>query len=108
VFASCVTPSHPISVLVSVSGDYKQALHYCFLVAGYLQLVLSDVPQHPLLGLQLFTLGDLLASQAGREEEARVALAMSRDVLRCSLGPASDMMLRLEASMREVSHSGTH
>lgn len=62
------------------SGDYPSALRYCFLVVGYLRLVHSDVPEHPLLGLQLYTLGDILTTQSGRAAEALHAYRLSHEV----------------------------
>jgi hypothetical protein len=52
------------------AGDYERALRYCFLVVGYLRVVLCAVPRHPLLGLQLYTLGDILTTRQGRAAEA--------------------------------------
>lgn len=39
------------------SGDFHRAVDECLFVVGFLHAILKDVPVHPLLGLQLFTLG---------------------------------------------------
>lgn len=49
-------------------------------MVGYLHLALSDVPRHPLLGLQLYTLGDLLSTRPGRAAEALHVFGLSHEV----------------------------
>ena len=63
------------------SGDLNKALSYCFKVVGYLFITFSDVPRHPLLGLQLYTLGDILMSQEGRTTEAHFVYSWSYNVM---------------------------
>ena len=41
-------------------GEYSKALQQCEQVVSYLVMSLQQVPFHPLLGLQLFTLGAVL------------------------------------------------
>ena len=79
-------------------GNYEGALSACLKVVGFLYLVLRDVPKHPLLGLQLFTLGSILSyirtlslllflgdimSEVGRpKEDVRIVYSMALDVSR--------------------------
>ena len=78
-------PTYLTFGILSSVGDYSIALHYCFLVVGYLRLVHSDVPMHPLLGLQLYTLGDILTTQQGRTAEALHVFSLSYEVRRTEL-----------------------
>mmetsp|Transcript_13793 Transcript_13793/g.25665 ORF Transcript_13793/g.25665 Transcript_13793/m.25665 type:complete len:574 (-) Transcript_13793:449-2170(-) len=85
-----------------MTGDYPRALRYCFLIVGYLRLVFSDVPQHPLLGLQLYTLGDILTTQPGKAAEALQAFRISHEILKFAFGHTNIMVRRLEDSMRDL------
>ena len=48
-----------LTSLLSCGGDIADAIEQCEHIVSYLSLVTSHVENHPLLGLQLFTLGDL-------------------------------------------------
>jgi hypothetical protein len=47
------------SLLLSTPGDEENAYRVCSQVISYLILSLMNMPYHPLIGIQLFTLGDL-------------------------------------------------
>eukprot|EP00040_Diaphanoeca_grandis_P009164 m.47873 g.47873 ORF g.47873 m.47873 type:complete len:489 (+) comp20612_c0_seq1:238-1704(+) len=84
-----------MSSLVAV-GDLQEACTHCRLVVAFLVVAFAHVPNHPLLGLQLYTLGDLL-STAGLTPEARDVYLWSRHILRVCQGNDSEMVQSLDA-----------
>jgi hypothetical protein len=74
-----------------VAGMNEQALQQCEHVVAFLCIALQHVPCHPLLGLQLFTLGDLYEA-AGMEEKARDTYQWAQKTLDISQGTDSDMV----------------
>lgn len=78
------------------AGQTDKALDVCQSVVAFLCVALGHVLNHPLLGLQLFTLGDLHAG-VGDDVKAKVAYSWARDVLRVCQGRDSDMVQRLNS-----------
>ena len=70
-------------------GENERAIPVCAALVGAYREIYGD--GHPLLGLQLYTLGDLLRA-SGREEEARRRLEESHSILRHTHGDASGLV----------------
>ena len=82
-----------------VEGDIVAAVSACEQIVCCLSLFFSHLDFHPLLGLQLFTLGDLYRACEGREHEAEEIYAWCKDILsftHTQIG--SDLLQRLEES----------
>jgi hypothetical protein len=77
-----------------VAQKPDEALRDCRHVVGVLCLALSQTPNHPLLGLQLFTLGDLYEA-CGYLEPARKTHRWARQILSSSLGSENPMVQML-------------
>jgi len=80
-----------------LSGNYEGALSACLKVVGFLYLVLRDVPKHPLLGLQLFTLGDIMSEVGRPKEDVRIVYSMALDILVFAYGLENSLVQRLQA-----------
>ena len=78
-----------------VAQQLDEALRDCRHVVAVLCLALSQVPCHPLLGLQLFTLGDLYEA-CGRIEQGRKTHLWARRALSTSLGSDNAMVQMLD------------
>ena len=77
-----------------VAQQTAEALRDCRHVVAVLCLALSHVPCHPLLGLQLFTLGDLYEA-CGLVEQGRKTHLWARRALSTSLGSDNPMVQML-------------
>ena len=75
-----------------------EAMIECEHIVAYLCLALNHVPNHSLLGLQLFTLGDVYEAQ-GKQNEARTTYTWARKVLRVSQDNDSDMVALLNEKL---------
>lgn len=82
--------------LYLVVGNYTAALEECSYLVSFLCLVYRRIPLHPLLGLQLFTLGDLLHA-TGDEEKAMKIYSWSKEILKSTHGAKSDLSIRLDS-----------
>jgi hypothetical protein len=87
--------------LIVAGGEIssKEALRECEHIVSFLCLALQHVPNHSLLGLQLFTLGDIYEAN-GEKDKARSTYLWARRVLRISLGIESDMVMLLNEKTR--------
>ena len=81
-----------------VTQQCKEALEVCTRIVAILCLALHKIPKHPLLGLQLFTLGDLY-QENGQICRASVIYRWAFDVLLISQGQASDMVQMLREKL---------
>jgi hypothetical protein len=82
-----------------VAGRTAEAARLCEHVVAFLCIALYHVPNHPLLGLQLFTLGDLY--EAMREDAtAQATFRWARDILTVSQGTTSEMVQWLNEKIR--------
>lgn len=62
-------------------GEWASALSMCYHVVGFLYMVFSSVlPHHPLLGLQLYTLGDILSQNDQMVPEGMIVYSRARNV----------------------------
>ena len=86
------------SLIVAGELYANEALMECEHIVAYLCLALQHVPNHSLLGLQLFTLGDVYDAQ-GERNKARTTYVWARRVLRVSQGNDSDMVLLLNEKL---------
>ena len=75
-----------------VKGDLEQALKACAALVEFLRATLSHVRNHPLLGLQLFTLADLLLNLE-RSGQAKAALSEALGILVVAQGGESALCL---------------
>ncbi|KAG7357518.1 SET methyltransferase domain containing protein [Nitzschia inconspicua] len=73
-----------------VAGQWAEAVNECEYIVAFLCLALHNVTNHALLGLQLFTLGDLYESN-GCLSEAKLVFQWASKVLHVSHGPDNDM-----------------
>ncbi|CAJ1955948.1 unnamed protein product [Cylindrotheca closterium] len=83
-----------------VAGQTKEAIQQCEYVVAFLVSILCDketanCPNHPILGLQLFTLGDLYTS-VGWDDKAQRTFAWARKIMLVSHGKDSDMVKLLK------------
>lgn len=89
-----------LGCLVVVGGEIysKEALIECEHIVSFLCLALKHVPNHSLLGLQLFTLGDIYEAN-GERDNALATYAWARRNLRISQGNRCDMVMLLNEKM---------
>lgn len=87
-----------LSTLI-VAQESQEALKECQYIVAYLCLVLSKTPNHPLLGLQLFTLGDLYQAN-GQTDLALQTYQWTYETLLISQGRESDMISMLKEKLR--------
>jgi SET and MYND domain-containing protein len=82
-----------------IDGNVEAAVAACEQVVCSLALFFSHLDFHPLLGLQLFTLGDLYRACEGREQEAAPIYAWCKEVLSYTHARiGSDLLQKLEES----------
>ena len=60
------------------NGEIQQALKQCEHIVSFLAVAYSHVQNHPLLGLQLYTLGDLYSAAATLEKSSRDKASLTR------------------------------
>jgi len=77
-----------------------EAIRLCKRIISALVVFLSHVKFHPLLGLQLFTLGDLL-SAAGDKDEASRYYTWCEAQLQHTHAPLSPLLLRLKEAIHQ-------
>lgn len=83
------------SLIVAGGQDNtKEALIECEHIVSFLCLALKHFPNHSLLGLQLFTLGDLYDSNR-KSDEAQKTYIWARRNLQISQGRESEMVMLL-------------
>jgi hypothetical protein len=88
------------SLIVAGGEIYaKEALIECEHIVSFLCLALKHVPNHSLLGLQLFTLGDVYEAN-GERDKAHSTYTWARRILRISQGNKSDMVMLLNEKIR--------
>eukprot|EP01034_Spumella_vulgaris_P022297 gene22297-28413_t len=83
------------------AGNITDALIQCKYIVSFLCVALNHLPHHPLLGLQLFTLGDL-ATHCEDTQLASDAYLWASEILTVSHGPESEMFRRLVQSIRDT------
>ncbi len=90
-----------LGALIVAGGELYSALAMaeCEHIVAYLCLALKHVPNHSLLGLQLFTLGDIYDAN-GEKEKAVKTYTWARNILRISQGDNCDMVLLLNEKIR--------
>ena len=86
-----------LGALIVAGGE--GAMTECEHIVAYLCLALKHVPNHSLLGLQLFTLGDIYEAN-GEREKAAATYTWARKILRISQGNNCDMVLLLNEKIR--------
>ena len=77
-----------------LSGQYQLAAIECAHIVNYQLLCYYTIPNHPLLGLQMFTLADLWET-IGDTERAQELYRMSNEILMITHGKHSEMCSRL-------------
>lgn len=82
-----------------VVQETNRAIHDCEHIIALLCLALFQTPNHPLLGLQLFTLGDLY-DLMGQRERAINVYQWALHTLTISHGPESEMVQLLQEKLR--------
>lgn len=82
-----------------VAQQPERAVEDCQQIVAVLCLALSShTPNHPLLGLQLFTLGDLYEA-CGQLQRAAPILRWAQCILSISQGPTSEMVQLLDEKL---------
>ena len=96
------------------SGNIHGAVHECEHIVSFLVVAFSHVQNHPLLGLQLYTLGDLYSAAADMEEEedgterrsnmkkAKLAYTWAKDVMKVSHGENDHMVQVLHDNLASI------
>ena len=84
------------SMIRKLSND---ALDVCCKIVAIQCLALHEVPNHPLLGLQLFTLGDLY-EENGYNSKASSIFHWAYHVLKICQGPSNFMVRMLEEKLK--------
>lgn len=94
-------------------GRLDECIRLCRLIISFLLLTLLHVPCHPLLGLQLFTLGDL-CGMLGKEQpvdasrkasliaEATAYYSWCNEVLEKTHPPGGELLQRLRAAQSDL------
>jgi len=85
-----------LGTLIVAGGEVysEEALKECEHIVSFLCLALKHVPNHSLLGLQLFTLGDLYEAN-GKRDRAQSTYVWARRILRISQGANGEMVMIL-------------
>ena len=81
-----------------LSGQHQLALLECVYIVNYLLLSYYTIPNHPLLGLQMFTLADLWEIN-GDMDRAQEMYRMSNEILTITHGKRSEMCSRLAGKL---------
>ena len=81
-----------------LSGQHQLALLECVYIVNYLLLSYYTIPNHPLLGLQMFTLADLWEIN-GDMDKAQEMYRMSNEILTITHGKRSEMCSRLAGKL---------
>ena len=81
-----------------MTGNYRLAAVECTHIVNYLLLSYYTIPNHPLLGLQMFTLADLCEVN-GEVEKAHDLYRISYQILKITHGSASEMCSRLATKL---------
>lgn len=63
----------------------EAAIPIAIKLVEFLDLIYREIPYHPILGLQLYTLGDLY-EEIGNPSEAKIVHRRARDILQVSFG----------------------
>jgi len=90
------------------NGDIHGAVEQCEHVVSFLAVAFSHVQNHPLLGLQLFTLGDLYSAAADMgttnfREKALLSYTWARDIMLITHGSTNSMVRSLEENLKRDS-----
>eukprot|EP00529_Nitzschia_sp_RCC80_P011190 CAMPEP_0113464094 /NCGR_PEP_ID=MMETSP0014_2-20120614/13015_1 /TAXON_ID=2857 /ORGANISM="Nitzschia sp." /LENGTH=638 /DNA_ID=CAMNT_0000356147 /DNA_START=20 /DNA_END=1936 /DNA_ORIENTATION=- /assembly_acc=CAM_ASM_000159 len=89
-------PEEETTILTKLSKD---TLDVCCKIVAIQCLALHKVPNHPLLGLQLFTLGDLY-EENGYDDKASSIFKWTYDVLKICQGPTNFMVKMLQDKLK--------
>ena len=84
------------------SGDYLGAVDQCEHIVSFLAVAFSHVQNHPLLGLQLYTLGDLYTAAGNSSDlkaKAQLAYTWAKDVMAITHGRHNFMVRSLEENI---------
>ena len=83
-----------------------EIVEQCEHIVSFLAVVFSHVRNHPLLGLQLYTLGDLYNAAASMEgdrlaleEKAKLAYTWAKQIMIVTHGANDPMVKRLEENL---------
>jgi hypothetical protein len=82
-----------------VAGDIEQAISECENIVAFLCLALNHVGNHAILGLQLFTLGDLYEA-GGSLAQAKLVFRWAYKILQISHGTNSEITQLLVEKLR--------
>lgn len=94
-----------LSTLLLLPDDSRcmeYARRICAELVSFLCLSFVNVPYHPLLAVQLFTLADLTASSEGRQEEAVQLYRWCEEILRVTHGEYSKLMSHLQHCLASI------
>ena len=106
-----------LTSLLSCGGDMADAIEQCEHIVSYLALVTSHVENHPLLGLQLFTLGDLYLRAIHKNEtesslsslhnklKARATFRWAKKVMAVSHGQDDAFVKNLEENISTITEN---
>jgi hypothetical protein len=79
---------------VLLTGNIDDSITICAKIVSFLVVSMANIPNHPLLAVQLFTLADLLSS--ANDATATSIYTWCENVLRVTHGPESRLVLHLQ------------
>lgn len=84
------------------NGDVHGAVEQCEHIVSFLAVAFSHVQNHPLLGLQLFTLGDLYSAGGNTyfREKRLMCYTWARDIMLITHGSTHSMVRSLEENLK--------
>ena len=96
-----------LTSLLGCGGEIKDSIEQCEHVVSFLALVTSHVENHPLLGLQLFTLGDLYlkAMTFQYKLKARAAFCWALKVMAISHGKDDALVINLKENIATIAEN---
>eukprot|EP01041_Mallomonas_annulata_P008035 gene8035-16466_t len=83
------------------NGETALAIDHCVYLVCFQCIALHGIPYHPLLALQLYTLGDLLAGE-NQTHTAKKIYQWTREILLVAYGENSDFVKRLNTALTNL------
>jgi len=105
-----------LTSLLGCGGEIEDSIEQCEHIVSYIALVTSHMESHPLLGLQLFTLGDLYVRAIDKYEssglstlhyklKARAAFRWAKKVVAVSHGQDDPLFVNLKDNIATITKS---
>jgi hypothetical protein len=85
-----------------LEGRMEEALQQCKAIVAILLVAFANFPNHPILGLQLYTMSDLLAQEPDQASAAIACYKWTLDVMRVSHGDDDDLVKGLRIILEDL------